>query len=347
MAISVSAAASWTYAGWKTTPSSTVHSPARRLAVVCQPPLTVPSGFAAPGCCQRAAETSLSANRRQVTRGPCVATPCAGCQAPGARADWGVGADPPTGNELGCSWGRSGRRSRIKSSSSANSNAAVPKPDNRIQSIMTSESSYHGVIAREDGAAETARRNRQKPLFLSRRDPYLACVAVGSRTVRSASINSRREVSDQPNSHAARPVIHGEVIAVAGSHKFGRREPGAPTKLALGALAVRARGAVRRYTGIVRVPAIFGPLKDVAQHVVETERVGLEGTDGCRVDVAIVTGEYRPSRIAAGRTLVGHVGPGTCARSFVPGSNRFAAGARGIFPFRGAWQPVSMSGCLR
>jgi creatinine amidohydrolase/Fe(II)-dependent formamide hydrolase-like protein len=81
-------------------------------------------------------------------------------------------------------------------------------------------------------------------------------VAMGSRTLgipgtgnggshyqddRRKAKSLGRDVSDQPNSHAARPIIHAEVVAVAGSHKVGSREPGAPAKLALGAISVRAR----------------------------------------------------------------------------------------------------------
>src|SRR5271155_1918987 len=96
------------------------------------------------------------------------------------------------------------------------------------------------------------------------------------------------DVSNQSNSYAAGPVIRSEMVSVIGAHIGRGTEPGAPSKLVLGAIAVCARRSVDRRAGIIRVPAILSPLEDVAQHVVETKWVGFERTDRCRVDVAII-----------------------------------------------------------
>src|SRR6202162_3315673 len=95
------------------------------------------------------------------------------------------------------------------------------------------------------------------------------------------------------------------MVAVIGPHIGRGREPGTPAKLVLGAITVRARRSVDRRAGVIRVPAILSTLKDVAQHVVEAKRGGFERTDGCRVDVAIITGECRPPRKPAWRAWGG------------------------------------------
>src|ERR1700722_18982071 len=159
---------------------------------------------------------------------------------------------------------------------------------------------------------------------------------------------SRRKLPDQPNSHAAGPVIGGEVVSVTGTHESRCAEPGAPAKLVLGAVAVRARRAVDRRALVVLVPAILGPLKDIPQHVVQAECAGFERADGRGVDIAIIAAEYGPAGIPACRALVGHVRARARARSVrTPRLIGIAAGARGIFPFRCARQPVPMPGLRR
>src|ERR1700733_10837121 len=94
----------------------------------------------------------------------------------------------------------------------------------------------------------------------------------GIRMTRRAT--SLRDVSDQPNSHAAGAVIGSEMVSIIGPHIVRGAEPRAPAKLMLGAIAVRAGRSVDRRVVVIRIPAILGPLKHVAQHVVETKRVG-------------------------------------------------------------------------
>src|ERR1700722_1499753 len=151
---------------------------------------------------------------------------------------------------------------------------------------------------------------------------------------------SRRNVPDQPNSHAAGPVIGGEVISVIGPHESRCAEPGTPAQLMLGAIAVGARRTVDRRALIVFVPAILGPLKDIAQHVVQAECIGFEGTHGRGATIAVIAAEYVPAGIPVCRALVGHVRARAGTRSVrAPRLIGFAAAARGIFPFRCARQP--------
>ena len=100
---------------------------------------------------------------------------------------------------------------------------------------------------------------------------------------------SLRYLSDQPNSHTAGTIICLEVVAIVGPHNGWGTEPGTPTKFVLGALAIVARRAVDGCARVIPMPAIFGPLKDIAEHVVETKCTGFERTAGCREHVAITT----------------------------------------------------------
>src|ERR1700679_2227116 len=169
-----------------------------------------------------------------------------------------------------------------------------------------------------------------------------------ARTPKLRYARSRRKIPDQPNSHAAGPVIRGKVVSVARAHEGRSGEPGAPAKLVLGTVAVRARRAVDRRTLVVLVPAILGPLKEIPQHIAQAKGAGFERADGCRVDIAIIAAEYSPPGKPARRALIGHVCTGTGARSVaIPRMIGLAAGARGILPFRCARQPVSMSGFRR
>src|SRR5277367_2361356 len=109
-----------------------------------------------------------------------------------------------------------------------------------------------------------------------------------------------------------------------------------------------ARRAVYRRTHIVWVPTVFGPLKDIPQHVMQAKFIGFERTHRRRVDVAIVACVDPPSGIPPGRTLVGHVGTYTSAGTIrIPWPYGLSAAARGVFPFRGARQPVPMTGGCR
>src|ERR1700722_3937759 len=126
---------------------------------------------------------------------------------------------------------------------------------------------------------------------------------------------SWRQVSDQADSHAAGPVIRSEVVSIIGAHIGRGTEPGAAAQFVIGAIAVHACRTVDRRAAVVGMPAILGPLKDIPQHVVETEGVALERTDRRRVNEAIIAAEYRPSGIAVRRAGVGHIRIGTRARS--------------------------------
>src|SRR5476651_932203 len=97
------------------------------------------------------------------------------------------------------------------------------------------------------------------------------------------------------------------MIAVVGPHIRRGAEPGTAAQLVVGTIAVRARRPVDGRAGIIRSPAVLGPLKDIAQHVVESKGVALERTHRCRVDVAILATEYRPARIPMGCALVGDI----------------------------------------
>jgi len=159
---------------------------------------------------------------------------------------------------------------------------------------------------------------------------------------------SSLKVPHQANSHAAGPIIRGEMIAVVGPHICGAAEPRAAAQLVIGAIAVGARGSVDGCADIIRAPAVSGPLKDIAQHVVESKGVALERTDGGRVDVAILAAEYRPARIPMDCALVGDVAVLTRTGPVgIPRQAGCPARACRIFPFGSAGQSVEMTGLQR
>src|SRR6185312_13853479 len=131
---------------------------------------------------------------------------------------------------------------------------------------------------------------------------------IGRSPTRDTARASWPQVSGQPKPHAAGAVLRVEVISVVGPHEGRGAEPGPAAQLALGAGCIPARRTVDRRSRIIRVPAILGPLKHVAQHVVESPSVGFERTDGCRVHVAIIAGKCRPPGVAMCRAFVGDVG---------------------------------------
>src|ERR1700689_922582 len=149
------------------------------------------------------------------------------------------------------------------------------------------------------------------------------------------------DFSDQSEAHATAAVARGEAVSVSSAHERGGTEPRTTAHLMLRAIAVAARRAIGGRAGIVIPPTVLRPLEHVAQHVVEAKRIRLERADRRRVDIAVITGKDRPSRIAASSALVRHVPIGACAcRARVPGPHFVATGARCIFPLRSAWQTV-------
>src|SRR5271156_656464 len=151
----------------------------------------------------------------------------------------------------------------------------------------------------------------------------------GAGTPQPRHARSRRKLPDQPNSHAAGPVIRREVVSVAGAQEGRGSEPRTPAKLVIGAVSVRARRTIDRRALVILVPAILGPLKDIPQHIVQAKCAGFKRADGRREDITIIAAEYSPSRIPARRALVGHVRAGTGARSVgIPRILGLAAGAR-------------------
>src|SRR5580692_11378862 len=93
----------------------------------------------------------------------------------------------------------------------------------------------------------------------------------GRRTQPSVPGDSWCDISGQADAYAAGWIIRREMIAVIGPDKVWRTEPRTAAKFAFGAIAFGARRAIDGRPLIIRVPAILGPLKHIAQHVVEAE----------------------------------------------------------------------------
>src|SRR5580658_5339318 len=138
-----------------------------------------------------------------------------------------------------------------------------------------------------------------------------------------------------PETQDVDPVVGGASFAARDAEVIWSIDPGAAADDKFAAIAAfDPRRAIRRRIFVIAVDAIFSPLKDIADHIIETQPVRSERAD--RRSLAFVP-------LAAAAIAVGVV----LADVVAPGIRRRRSSARCVFVFRFGQQPIGLAGDLR
>src|SRR6185295_4101939 len=109
--------------------------------------------------------------------------------------------------------------------------------------------------------------------------------------------------------------------------------------------------AIGRGTVVFVVPAVFHPLPHVAVHVVQAEVIGREGSHRSSVGIPVIAGHDRPSTRTGNALLEALIRPvAVPAQGILIVTEMIArcrSGARRVFPFGLAEQPVLLTGLPR
>src|SRR6202042_2933088 len=157
-------------------------------------------------------------------------------------------------------------------------------------------------------AQSSARRFPCSPVRRSRRcspgrqsqrgsRPAVSAATGLPRSARFAQVDSLRYLANQPETDTGAAVVALEAIPIRGADEVGLREPGAAAQFVLGAVAGGLCRSVNGCALVVIGPAILGPLENVAEHVVQAERVFFKRSHRRRLHEFVGAGQHRPTLV--------------------------------------------------